>query len=426
MIKSLKKFNFWDGKVKGTGQRRTSYLDKLEKLNQGNTIVAVTGLRRTGKSFIIRQFIDFLIREKSIKPQQIFYANLFIRELDQLKNPDNFLAAMKTWQTTQNVDTTTRMYIFIDEIQEIFEWQKLICSLYEDYTNDYKIFITGSNAKLLGGELGTYLAGRSHNLTIFPLSFKEYLLFTNSNKTTATFSEYLQNGGMPEIVLADNEFAKNNLIETTVDSVIMRDIATRYEIRNLRLLRKIVDFLCSSAADEISRNKLTNILQQGNGKASIHTVSDYIEYLKEAFFIHECPVFSHKKNDLLKSVPHKIYLNDHIFTQHKQNYGGFGKLLENLIYIELKRRGYSVSTVKISLGEIDFLAEKNTERCYYQVTWTTSDKDSKVYQREFGNLMKIKDHFPKYVISMDNFIHPPDQGIKHIHAIDFLTNENLA
>jgi len=135
------------------------------------------------------------------------------------------------------------------------------------------------------------------------------------------------------------------------------------------------------------------------------------ENLKETFFIHECPVFSYKKNDLLKSVPQKIYLNDHIFVQNRLNYGGFGKLLENLIYIELRRRGYSVATVKTSSGEVDFLAEKNSERRYYQVAWTTSDKESGIYQREFGNLLKIKDHFPKYVISMDDFIHPPEQGV---------------
>ena len=415
----LAQYNFWTGTVKGVGLPRKMYQKRLSRLNSGKTIVTITGLRRVGKSYITRQFIDYLIHDKHVAPCQILYINLFIRELNALKDPNEFQKAIKIWQKDQNVDTNKRMYILIDEVQEIEQWQKLVNSLYEDYTQEYKLIITGSNSKLLSGELGTYLAGRSHELTVYPLSFSEYIFFMKKTGTTATFSNYLKDGGMPEIVDTGNDFAKNNLIETTIDSVIMRDIASRYAIRNVRLLRRLVDYVCCSATDELSRNKVTNILKNSTGGASIHTVSDYIEYLKEAFFIHECPVFSHKKNDLLKSIPQKIYLNDHIFSNQEHGFGGFGKLLENIVYIELKRRGCSVTTVKTRTGEVDFLSNRNGDIRYYQVTWSTGDKGSSTYQREFGNLLQIKNHYPKYVISMDDFIHPPDQGIRHIHALTF-------
>lgn len=419
MKNKLAQYNFWDGKVKGIGFPRKMYQKQLVKLNSGKTIVTITGLRRVGKSYIIRQFIDFLIHEKHVAPCQILYVNLFIRDLFSLKDPDEFQKAVEIWQKSQNVDTSKRMYVLIDEVQEIEQWQKLVNSLYEDYTREYKLIITGSNSKLLSGELGTYLAGRSHELSVYPLSFNEYIFFKKTSGTTATFADYLKEGGMPEVLQTENDFARNNLIETTIDSVIMRDIASRYEIRNVKLLRRLVDYVCCSATDELSRKKVASILKSSIGGASIHTVSDYLEYLKEAFFIHECPVFSQKKNDLLKSIPQKIYLNDHIFSRQEHGFGGFGKLLENLVYIELKRRRCDVTTVKTRTGEVDFLSIRNGDKRYYQVTWSTGDKGSATYQREFGNLLQIKNHYPKYVISMDEFIHPPDEGIRHIHALEF-------
>ena len=419
MIEKLKKYNFWDGMVTGIGFNRSKYQAHLGKLNAGKTIVTVTGLRRVGKSFIIRQFIDFLIKDQGIDPHQIFYVNLFLRDLDFLKNPDEFQKAVELWKTSRNVDCTKRMYIFIDEVQEINDWQKLVCSFYEDYTVEYKLFITGSNSKLLSGELGTYLAGRSHELTVYPLSFEEYRSFKKKEKSLESLSSYLKDGGMPEIVLSDNAFARNNLIETTIDSIIMRDIVSRYEVRNIGLLRRLVDFISCSATDEISRNKIANLIRQTSKGASVHTISDYIEFLKQAFFIHECPVFSYQKNALLKSGQKKIYLNDPVFIRQGQRFGGFGKLLENCVYIEFKRRGCKISTVKAGDKEVDFLSEKNGDRRYYQVTWTTGDYGSQTYKREFGNLMRIKNHFPKFVISMDTLTHPPEQGIKHIHALDF-------
>lgn len=415
----LKKFNFWDGKVKIPGVTRELYLERLSQLNTSKTIITVTGLRRVGKSYIVRQFINYLIENDGVDPRQIFYANLFIRELGFLKNPEVFTEMIQKWQKNEDVDTNKRMYIVIDEVQEIEHWQELVSSYYENYLGEYKIIITGSNSKLLSGEMGTYLAGRSFELTVYPLSFSEYLSFKNLTKTSESLSKYIIDGGMPEIILSGNRFARNNLIETTIDSVIMRDIVSRYEVRNIALLKKLVDYLSFSASDELSKNKVANIIKSGGEKVSNHTISDYIEYLKNAYFIHECPVFSLKKNDIISSKPQKTYLNDPVFFKRGSGTGDFGKLLENLVFIELKRRGYKVSTVKMDDKEIDFLAENKNKRWYIQSAWTVGDSDSEVYQREFGNLSKIKDHYQKTVISMDTLTHNSNNGINHINAIDF-------
>lgn len=415
----LKKYNFWDSEVREPGFKRALYLERMASMNLTKTIITVTGLRRVGKSYIVRQFIDHLINYEGVERKQIFYANLFIRELDFLKDPAVFNEMVEQWKKNENVDTKKRIYIVIDEVAEITDWQKLVSSYYESYLAEYKLIITGSNSNLLSGEMGTYLAGRSFELTVYPLSFKEYLTFRNSIESVESLSGYIFDGGMPEIVMTPDRFARNNLIETTVDSVIMRDIVSRYEVRNIALLKKLVDYLSFSVAEEVSRNKVSNIIKSGGEKVSNHTVSDYIEYLKNAFFIHECPVFSTKKNDIISSKPCKIYLNDPVFIKKGTGVGNFGKMLENLIFIELKRRGCNVSTVKMDDKEVDFMAEKNGERIYIQSAWIVGDNDSDTYKREFGNLRKIKDHYPKLVVSMDPLTHSSDNGISHIKALDF-------
>jgi hypothetical protein len=271
--------------------------------------------------------------------------------------------------------------------------------------------------------MGTYLAGRSYELTVYPLSFNEYLSFRKLDKTSDSMAAYLKDGGMPEIILSKNSFARNNLIETTIDSVIMRDIVSRYEVRNIALLKKLVEYLSFSVTDEVSKNKVSNTLKSTGEKVSNHTVSDYFEYLKNAFFIHECPVFSLKKNDIISGKPQKIYLNDPVFFKRGSGSGDFGKLLENHVFIELKRRGYNVSTVKMDNKEVDFLAESKGGRWYLQSAWTVGDTGSEVYEREFGNLLKIKDHFPKTVISMDPLTHNSNNGVSHVSAIDFFSGK---
>lgn len=420
MFEVLKKYNFWDGKVKGCGFLRKSYLKKLKELDVTKTIITISGGRRVGKSFIVRQYIDFLINVNKVKPKQIFYANLFIRELESLKDPQIFTEAINLWKKKLKVQEGVRKYIIIDEVQEIEKWEILVNSLYEDFTTEYKVMITGSNSKLLSGDLSTYIAGRSFSLNVFPLSYPEYLDFTQKGLSKESFIEYMKDGGMPEIVLAENSFAKNNLISTTIDSIIMRDIVQRHDIRSISLLKKIVDYFCSSPSDEISKNKVANILKDAGLKSSIHTVSDYIEYLKESFLIHSCPVFSYKKNDILKSVPQKVYLNDHSFATSNFGFKDLGKLLENIVYMELLRKGYRVQTLKIDDKEIDFIAEKDTEKTYYQVAYTLGDRDSETYKREFGNLLLIKDHFPKTVLTLDDILFAPVQGIEHKSIIDFL------
>jgi len=425
MFDIFKRFNFWDGVVTGCGIARPDYISALDSMLEPKNIITITGGRRTGKSVIARQFIRYLINEKKVDPTKIFYANLFIQDIDFMKDSGTFKKILNEWKEKFNHIPGERLFIVIDEVQEIANWEKTVVSLYEDYTADYKIIITGSNAKLLSGELHTYLAGRSFEMTLYPLSFMEYCSFLNKSPDRAACIEYLNAGGMPEVVKVADVFARQNLVSATIDSIIVRDIATRHQIRNISLLRKMADYFCFSPTDEVSRTRISNILKTGGESASINTVSEYMEYLKDAFFIHECPLISYKKGDILKSVPLKVYLNDTSFAKTADEQSDFGKLLENIIFIELKRRGFEVRTLKIDSVEIDFVARKGNKLHYYQVAYLIGEKGSTVYNREFGNLMKIKDHFPKTVLSMDELLHQPVEGISHESVVEFLKNPLL-
>lgn len=419
MIEVLKRYNFWDKPVSGCGILRENYLETLSKMEQSKSIITVTGGRRVGKSVIVRQFIRHLI-EKGTNPETVFYASMFVQDIDFLKDRKVFKLALDKWRQHFKLSKKNRLFVVIDEVQEIKEWELLISSLHEDYTADFKIIITGSNAKLLSGELHTYLAGRSFELKVFPLSFKEYALFNKMETDRKACISYLNYGGMPELVKIEDDFTKENLITSTIDSIIMRDIVLRHDIRNVALLKKIVDYFRASPSDEFSKLRITNLLKQNGEKVSINTVSEYIEYLKNAFFIHECPLFSYKKGAILQRTPLKVYLNDPAFSRSVQKAGDFGKLLENIVYIELLRKGYEVQTMQINNKEIDFRAQLGDKRVYIQVAYTIGDDESDLFKREFEPLAIINDHFPKYVISLDDLTHSPVNGIQHLNAVDFL------
>lgn len=422
MIELLQRYNFWDEEVSGCGVTREFYLQRLLQMEPAKSIITVTGGRRVGKSVLVRQFIRHLIKEMHIDPRKIFYANLFIQELDFLKNRNVFVEAVEAWKKHFNFNKGERLFIVIDEIQEIDGWELLVSSLYENYKTEYKIVITGSNAKLLSGELHTYLAGRSFELTLFPFSFNEYASFLDKLPNRELCLDYLQKGGMPEIIAIEDSFARRNLIASTIDSIVMRDIALRHDIRNIALLRKLVDYFCASPSDEVSKLRIKNLLQQSGEKTSINTVSDYVEYLKEALFIHECMPFSYKKGDILQKVPKKVYLNDPAFARSANGANDFGKLLENIVYIHLLRMGYRVDTMLIGKKEIDFRAQKENEKIYVQVAYTIGEDGSDLFKREFEPLMMIRDHYPKYVVSLDELIHAPVNGIIHLSVVDILKN----
>lgn len=425
MFNSFERFNFWDGEVTGCGILRPHYISILDSMIEPKNIITITGGRRTGKSVVLRQLIRHLINERGVDPTRIFYANLFVQDIDFLQDRKKFVELLNEWKKRFKHKADDRLYILIDEVQEIDKWEKLVVSLYEDYTANHKIIITGSNAKLLSSELHTYLAGRSFEMTLFPLSFIEYCSFLDKKPERAAFIDYLNSGGMPEVVQVSDVFNRQNLISSTIDSIIVRDIASRHNIRNLPLLKKMAEYFSFSPSDEVSRTRIQNILKNGGENASINTVSEYMEYLKDAFFIHECPLLSYKKGDVLKSVPLKVYLNDTAFSKTKNQQSDFGKLIENVVFIELIRRGFDVKTLKVENGEIDFVAQKGASKQYYQVAYLVGEKNGPVYKREFGNLMKIHDHFPKTVLSMDELQYPPTEGIKHQSIVEFLKKTDI-
>jgi len=313
-----------------------------------------------------------------------------------------------------------RIYIFIDEVQEISGWEKTINSLSQDYQQEYEVFITGSNANLLSKELGTYLSGRFVSFEIFPFSYGEYLVFHQMPRNKQTLIDYLHLGGLPENYrLADDEM-RTNYISSLKDSIILRDVVGRYHVRDANLLETLANFITDSIGSLFSIQSIVRYLTSHRYKTNVETIGNYLSFLAAAYYIYPCERYDIKGKKIFSSEK-KYYLNDlafkYLLTSSFDR--GWSRYLENLIFIDLKRQGYTVYVGQIRGQEIDFVAERGAERLYVQVCYILANEQ--VIEREFHNLTIIRDNYTKYVISLDDMTLNNYQGIKHVQAWDFLS-----
>ncbi|MDY0289736.1 MAG: ATP-binding protein [Sphaerochaeta sp.] len=309
-----------------------------------------------------------------------------------------------------------KVYLFFDEVQELEGWEKLVNSCMIDFACD--IYITGSNATLLSGELATYLGGRYVEFPIFPLSFKEVLPTCEGSKLEA-FQTYLQRGGMPFLYqVAMNEDASTKYLEDIFDSIIIKDIARRENIRDIELLRRIILFLMANMGNTFSAQSIVAYLKSEKHTLSMETLYNYIEYGKRAFLFQSIPRYDIAGKALL-SFQEKIYLTDHGFREALLGSGRttIHQTLGNIVCQELLRRGFTVRVGKQKTKEVDFVAFKQEEKIYVQVTYLLASPETE--EREFGVLEAIQDNHPKYVLSMDPILRNRS-GIVHQHIIDFL------
>ena len=310
------------------------------------------------------------------------------------------------------------MYVFLDEIQEVENFQKVVDSLFLKPNVD--IYITGSNARMLSGELATLLSGRYIEIKMLPLSFKEYNELIGGN-IKDNFNKYFINGGFPYTTQLDNETILKEYIEAIYNTVIIKDIATRKKITDLALLKTVTKFISNNVGSILSPNKIADYLTSSGRKTSHLTIDSYIEALMESFIIYSVDRYDIKGKQLLKSLK-KYYLVDaglrKVILGDKRTDIGF--VLENIVYLELLRRGYNVYIGKINELEVDFIAENDEEKIYIQVSATVIDPNT--FAREIAPLEKINDNYPKYIISMDELSLNKD-GIKQINIIDFLLND---
>lgn len=408
----LEQYNFWNGTMPELGLRRNNYLNKITDFIGNKLVKVLVGQRRVGKSYILRQIIFSLIGQ-GISPKNIFYLNKEFADFDFITAYSHLDELIKRYK--QTLMPEGKIYIFIDEIQNIEGWEHLINSYSQDFTQNYELFITGSNSQLLSGELATLLSGRYVQFQILPFSYYEYIELKQLDNSKTSYQKYLQTGGLPELFYLPNDETKRHYVTSIKDTILLRDIIQRYRIKDARLLEDIFMFLVNNASNLISINNIINYFKSKNRKTNYETVANYIGYLKNTFLVHQVDRFNIKGKDIV-SGNCKYYINDLAFKNYL--YPGFeyglGYKLENLIYLQLLNSGYTIYTGVMRDKEIDFVASKNDRTIYLQVADLLIDK--KTIEREFGELERIPDNYEKFVVSIDDLSLQNYKGIKHVLA----------
>ncbi len=411
-ITLLEKYNLWNSKVFDFGFKRSEYTDKLSDYVGNRLIKVLVGQRRTGKSYILRQVAQQLI-DNGVNPQNTLFINREFADFDFLKTYKELDELIKSYKKA--LQPKGKVYIFIDEVQLIEEWEKVVNSYSQDYTEEYELFITGSNSKMLSGELATLLSGRYVSVEVFPFSYSEFCGITNREEGRESYIAYMNSGGLPELFMLPKEELKRNYISAIKDTVLLRDIIQRNNIREPKLLEDLFAYLVNNASNLIS---ITNIIKyfKGQGrKIGYDGVSNYIGYIEDTFLIHRCERYDIKGKDIL-SGNSKFYINDLAYKNYLYSgFGyGFGYLVENLVYLELRRAGYEVYVGTLRNKEVDFVAKKNDRIIYLQSTYILIDEET--IEREYSALETIGDNYEKVVVSLDDMTLPLKGGIKHIRA----------
>ncbi len=391
---------------------RTQYLDKLRMFKEKQLIKVITGIRRSGKSTLLEQFQEELINE-GVSEKQIVYINFEDLKNEHLMN----YKAMYNFISERLCDEKYT-YVFLDEVQRVPDFQKAVDSLYIQKNID--LYITGSNSDLLSSELSTLLTGRYVEIKMLPLSFKEYVsAFPASAEKKELFSSYLQNGSMPYVLNLPNEEAVNIYLDGIYHTIISNDIARRHSQTDISVLESILRYLMHNIGSLVSSTNIANALTSNNRKPSYNTVEKYIGYLTESFLVYEAARYDIKGKQHLKSLAKYYVIDSGIRNMLLSNSASdIGHVLENVIYFELLRRGFKVSIGKIDDREVDFVATNSDTVEYYQVSATVLDENK--LRTELGPLERIKDFYPKTLITLDDYNLGNHNGIKIVNAIDFL------
>lgn len=395
---------------------RDLYIDSILPFVDKPQVKVLTGIRRSGKSVILDLLIDEL-KKRGIIDKQILRMNFESFQFSEFTNFVDFYKYVKS-----KILLGKRNYLFFDEIQEVKNWEKAVNSFLVDF--DVDIYITGSNSKLLSSELATFLAGRYVEIPIYTLSFKEFLQFKSKYLQNINiendFIYYLKMGGFPGVHVANySQEAAYKVIYDIYSSVILRDTVQRFGIRDIELLERLIKYLFDNVGCTFSGKNIADYFKSQHRKVDINTIYNYLSALESAFIVYRVSRFDIQGKEILKTQE-KFYVSDisiiHAVMGFKNRM--ISQLLENLVFLELKRRGYKVYIGKLGNLEIDFVAEKTSEKIYVQVAYKLENPETA--KREFANLLKIKDQYPKYVVSMDEFWTENVEGVKHLHISDFL------
>ena len=411
----IRVYNFWDEKTPELGYYRADYTDKIYSYVGNRLIKVLVGQRRTGKSFILRQLLNKLI-ESGINRNNTLYINKEYTDFDFLKTYQDLDDFVKFYK--HNLNISSKIYLFIDEIQNIEQWERFVNSYSQNYVEAYEIFISGSNSNMLAGELSTLLSGRYIEFEIFPFSFTEYCGILHKEYSKQNFITYMESGGLPELFHLPNDETKRNYISAVKDTVFLRDIIQRYNIKDPKLLEDIFVFLVNNAANLVSITSMVKYFKGLQRNTTYDTIATYIGYLEDAFLLHKSERYDIRGKETIAGNA-KYYINDMAYKNYIYiGFGhGIGYKLENLVYLSLKRAGYQIYTGIIRGKEVDFVALKNDRVLYVQATYLLLDETT--ISREYTPLELIPDNYEKIVISLDDFIFPQKEGIKHQQIWNF-------
>lgn len=389
---------------------RDEYLDFLIKLKDKNVIKVVTGIRRCGKSTLFSLYKDYLLKN-GVDEKQIISMNF--------ENPDDMI--YDNWKDLYD-DINGRLlnnkmnYIFLDEIQILKEFERVVDGLF--IKDNVDIYITGSNSYMLSGELATYLTGRYMQVHMLPLSFREYYNSLNSSNEQREYQNYIENGGFPYLLnIYDDKDLVRNYLDGIYNTILMKDVVSKNNIKDIMILDSVVRFLFDNIGQLVSTNKISNTLNSNNRKNSVNTIENYISYLLDSYIVYKVSRYDIKGKDYLKTGD-KYYLCDlglrtYLLGEVKDN----GSILENIVFLELKRRGYDIYIGKLEDKEVDFVVKNKDGIKYIQVSLSVRDENT--LKRELEPLKSIKDNYPKYLLTLDYDTLEYD-GIKQISVIDFL------
>lgn len=403
--------------------KRTKYIQDLHELKDTDFVKVFVGMRRTGKTYLMLSFIDEF-KKMGVPEENIIYISLEspkYYDIINYKQLDEIIYS-------KTKDLSDKIYILIDEIQQVDSWEKSINGYRVSLNCD--IYITGSNSKLLSTELSTFLAGRYIQIPVYPFSFKEILKFyeekgieNNYENENHFFKQYMKYGGMPGLLDLDSSDKKEKALKDIYNSIIVDDILSRHNINKLDLFKRFLRFMINSTGQTFSKKSVINYLKNEHYKIDYETLNNYTEYIQESLFVTRI-----RREDLIGKkelkTEDKYYLRDHGFHQAliDDNNKWIPRILETIVFNELLRRGYNIKIGKVGKKEVDFVCRKANKKLYVQVCYLLASDET--IEREFSPLLKIKDNYEKYVLSMDEFDFSMD-GIKHMNIIKFLKSDSI-
>lgn len=398
---------------------RPRYLNRIVPFIGAPLIKVFTGVRRAGKSTIMALLREELLR-RGVPPAHILSYRFDSLQYDEIKT------AKKLYEEIRGkLSTEGKTYLFLDEIQEVEEWEKAVNSLMADFDTD--IYVTGSNSRMMSSEISTYLTGRYIAFEIFPLAFSEYLNFRRNYgqvaDTRTEFARYLRFGGFPAVHLREyTEDEASQIVHDIYNSIIFTDIMKRSQVRKIDQLERIVKYMFSTVGQTFSAKSIAKCLKNEHRSLDTETIYEYLKKLEGAFLLHRCSRYDIREKETLKTLE-KYYLADMSLQYAMLSYdpGQIAVMIENTLYIELRSRGYSVYVGKLDAKEIDFVAVKADQKLYIQAT--TEIKSQHTEKREYENLLSIQDNYPKYVLRLDAFSSGNHEGILTMNVTDFLLRD---